>query len=172
MRIEKSATDLHWHTRSGEESDSRKVNIADLAQRSLENEFLFRHVGPNDRVLEVGCGNGYLTKELRERVSWVDAFDFSENMVQSAKSLVGQSNNRFFVESLLSGRSISQHYDVIVCVRVLINLKDLEEQCLGVANMAKWLKPGGRLLLVEGFSDGFGALNQLRAMCGLAALKR
>ena len=45
---------------------------------------------------------------------------------------------------------------------MLINLRDAAEQATALGNIARWLKPGGKLILAEGFTDGFEALNGLR----------
>ena len=166
-RAYKTATDAHWNERAVSESDHRKVNIADLVQRGLENRFIVEWLRPSDRVLEVGCGNGYLTDELRQRVAHVDGFDFAEQMIAEAKARAGERNNRFFVGSVLDPRAVSETYDCVVCVRVLINLATTEEQREAIANIARWMKAGGRLILVEGYLDGFVALNELRERCGL-----
>src|SRR5262249_21924946 len=39
------------------------------------------------------------------------------------------------------------------------------EQITAVENMARWLKQGGKLILIEGYRDGFDALNRLRKSC-------
>lgn len=169
-RAHKTATDLHWSERAASEGDHRKVNIADLVQRGLENAFIFEHLRPTDRVLEIGCGNGHLTEELRRRSDFVASFDFSEPMIAEAKKRVGERNNRFFVGSVLAPEAVAEKFDVVVCVRVLINLAGLGEQQQAIGNIARWTKPGGRLLLVEGYSDGFDALNDLRRQCALPPL--
>lgn len=166
-RAYKTATDTHWNERAVGESDHRKVNIADLVQRGLENRFIFEWLRPADRVLEIGCGNGYLTEELRKRVVHVDGFDFAEQMIAEAKARAGERNNRFFVGSVLDPQTVTEPYDTVVCVRVLINLASTDEQRQAIANIARWVKPGGRLILVEGYLDGFGALNELRRECEL-----
>jgi len=171
IRNEKTATDRHWNERAQTHVDKRQVNIDDLVQRQLENEFLFACVAKNDQVLEVGCGNGFLTQELRKRVAHVDAFDFAENMIVSAKEIYGETNNRFFVDSVLSAENIKSSYDKVVCIRVLINLQSAEEQRVAIRNMASWVRPGGALILVEGYLDGFEALNELRVKSGLPAMK-
>ena len=122
-------------------------------------------------MLEVGCGNGYVTQQLRERVRHVDGFDYAENMVARARANYGETNNRFFHASVLDPNACEAGtYDAAVCVRVLINLRDAGEQATALGNIARWLKPGGRLILVEGFTDGFDALNELRGKCELPDL--
>ncbi len=166
----KSSTDFHWNERAAQEANAELVNIADVSQRELETEFLLQHVKNTDRVLEVGCGNGFLTNILRENVAYVDGFDYAENMVDQAKKNYGEKNNRFFHDNVLEPKLWQGSYDAIVCVRVLINLRDFEEQKVALNNMRKVLKPGGRLLLVEGYIDGFEELNRLRRKSGIDPL--
>lgn len=167
----KTGTDLHWNDRARSEADVAKVNIADTVQRDLELQFIFKHLGQGNRALEVGCGNGYVTSQLRERVAHVDAFDFSENMIARAKELYGERNNRFFHDSVLDPKVETASYDVAICVRVLINLQNLQEQAQAVRSMAKSLKTGGKLILVEGYQEGFEELSALREKAGLQPLK-
>lgn len=167
----KTTTDLHWNERALKERDDAKVNIGDTVQRDLELDFVFAHLPASGRVLEVGCGNGYVTQQIRQRVKHVDAFDFAENMVERARATYGETNNRFFHGSVLDRATGSdQAFDAVICVRVLINLRNIDEQILALENMARWLKPGGTLILVEGFRDGFDVLNQLRADCHMPPL--
>jgi ubiquinone/menaquinone biosynthesis C-methylase UbiE len=162
---------LHWDDRARSEADVAKVNIADTVQRDLELQFIFRHVGQGIRVIEVGCGNGYVTSQLRERVAHIDAFDFSENMIKRAKELYGERNNRFFHDSVLDPKIEGASYDAAICVRVLINLQNLQEQVQALRNIAKLLKKGGKLVLMEGYREGFEELSSLRARAGLQPLK-
>lgn len=166
-RDSKTSTDLFWEKRARELPDSRKINIDDLAQRQIENDFITAHLSKGNDVLEVGCGNGFLTTVLRQHVRHVDGFDFSEGMIAHAKEFAGENNNRFFHGSVLDPKAVTKQYDVVVCVRVLINLKDLDEQRAAVQNLKSWVKPGGKLILVEGYKDGFEALSALRTESGL-----
>ena len=166
----KTATDLHWNRRAAEERDDTTVNIGDTVQRALENDFILPRLPAAGRVLEIGCGNGYLTRLIRERVAHVDAFDYAENMVARAIERCGETNNRFFQDNLLAPERVRGPYDAAVCVRVLINLPDVAAQRAAIGTIAGWLRPGGRLILVEGFADGFEALNALREKAGIAPM--
>lgn len=166
----KSATDAHWNERARHEEDVAKVNIADTVQRDLELEFVFKHLTQGARVLEVGCGNGYVTQQMRKRVAFVDAFDFAENMIARGKELYSETNNRFYHDSVLNPQAAQGPYDIATCIRVLINLAGLEEQKLAVRNMASLVKPGGVLLLIEGFRDGFDVISEFRNQAGMPPL--
>ena len=170
-RLDKTSTDEFWNRRAVDLKDHERVNIHDLPQRQCENSFIFRNLNPADEILEVGCGNGFLTQDLRKAVKHVDAFDFSDNMIVQAKEIYGEENNSFFTGSVLDENVVTRQYDAVVCVRVLINLANLDEQKTSINNMVKWLKPGGRLILVEGYLDGFETLNDLRNTCGLEKMK-
>jgi SAM-dependent methyltransferase len=167
----KSETDKHWNERPRRESDAAKVNIDDTVQRELELGFVFRNLDRGARLLEVGCGNGYVTQQLRERVAFVDAFDYAENMIARGKELYGEKNNRFFHDSVLDPKNAKGPYDLAVCIRVLINLRDSKEQSTAIHNIANLLKPGGKLILIEGYREGFDAISSLRTSIGMPALK-
>lgn len=165
-----SETDAFWNERARQEKNDDHVNIADATQRELETSFILNQVRPDDRVLEVGCGNGWLTSRLRAKASWVDSFDYAANMVERAKSLHGEKNNRFFTDNVLNLGNTQPPYSLIICVRVLINLQSLEEQKQAVSSLAAQLAPGGRLVLIEGYLDGFQQTSLLRERCGMSAL--
>lgn len=167
MQAVKSSTDEFWNRRASQEPDAARVNIADTVQRDHELQFVLPHFDSTMRVVEIGCGNGYVTQQLRSQVAHVDAFDYAEAMVERARATYGETNNRFLHDSILDPKRVGTGYDAGLCVRVLINLRNLEEQKRAVGNMASLLRPGGRLLLVEGFRDGFDAINATRQAIGL-----
>lgn len=166
--MHKSSTDQFWNERAAQLPDQAKVNIADTVQRDYELQFIFDQLRPTMRMIEIGCGNGYVTQQLRERVAHVDAFDYAENMVERARQSYGETNNRFFHDSVLDPKNTQGPYDAALCVRVLINLRDVNEQIAAVRNMAGLLKQGGRLILIEGYKDGFDEINALRTAVGIA----
>lgn len=163
----KTQTDLHWNERAASVANDFEVNIMDVFQRELEYDHVCRYLTGDMNVVEVGCGNGYSTRRFRELVAHVDAFDYAENMIERAKASVGETNNRFILDNVLAPEHLSPPYDTAICVRVLINLRDLEQQLRAVEVMASLLKPGGTLILVEGFTDGFRELSLLREQLGL-----
>lgn len=167
----KSQTDLYWSQRATSVEDDAEVNIMDVFQRDLEYDYVCTYLGKEMTVLEVGCGNGFSTNRFRNLVKHIDAFDSSEEMIRRARATYGESNNHFIHDSVLAPCHVSTAYDAIVCVRVLINLRDLTEQRLAIRNLVPLMRVGGRFILVEGFSDGFSSLNELRSRVGLPPLE-
>ncbi|HLA38769.1 MAG TPA: class I SAM-dependent methyltransferase [Candidatus Glassbacteria bacterium] len=167
----KSHTDKFWSRRAGKVPAGKAVNILDTCQREMEYDYICRYFEPAMRILEVGCGNGYSTALFRGKVRWVDALDYSAEMVERAKKEVGETNNRFFRDDILAPELVEPPYDLVLCVRVLINLKDFEQQKTAIDRMAGLLEPGGKLLLVEGFAEGFEALSRLRQKVGMTPLQ-
>lgn len=168
--MQKTETDRYWSGRASSQAQDVHVNIGDVHQRELEYDQIFPHLMPTDRLLEVGCGMGFSTERFRSHVKHVDAFDYSEEMVDRARRTYGERNNRFFVDSVLDPRNLAGPYDSAVCVRVLINLRNLDEQILAIGHLADALRPGGLLVLAEGFREGFEAINELREHIGLPGL--
>jgi SAM-dependent methyltransferase len=168
--MKKSSTDLHWNERAVSVQDDIEVNIMDIFQRDLEYDAVCKFLNADMNVLEVGCGNGFSTERFRALTRHVDAFDYAENMIERAKKRIGETNNRFFLDNVLSPKHFADAYDAVVCVRVLINLRDLSEQHAALHNLQNVVQPGGLLVLAEGFVEGFEELNRLRLEVGLPDL--
>lgn len=161
----------HWNQRAASGLPDAQINIHDVFQRDLEFEFLLSCLKPSDTVLETGCGNGFSTDRIRQVVEHVDAFDVSPRMIEQARETQGEQNNTFFNASVLEPIETDRVYDAAVCVRVLINVPDLDAQLLALRNLTAALKDGGRLVLIEGFRDGFEALSGARQELGMPALE-
>jgi SAM-dependent methyltransferase len=160
-----------WDLRAKETFDEDLVTHRDAFQKRLELDFIDSHLESGMSVLEPGCGNGYVTKFLSSRVSSIDGFDISEEMVNRARSnLAATGNCRFFVKALpapdLAG--LANQYDAIICVRVVINLPNVAAQVAALAWFADRLRPGGKLILLEGSQEGPAALNDLRRNAGMS----
>lgn len=167
----KTRTDEHWDERARGVDDAASVNIEDVYQRELELEFVRSQLTGNERLLEVGCGNGFNTTRYRDHVASIDAFDLSGDMISRANRDHPDPKIRYYQASVLDPSAASAGtYDAVVCIRTLINLADLAAQRASIENLFSWLRPGGLLVLVEGFTDGFQALSELRHSLSLPTL--
>lgn len=119
-------------------------------------------------LLEVGCGNGYLLAVMRERFPHVHltGVDYSPDMLELAQSreVFDAHVARKDVRSLTFP---SESFDVVVSERCIINLLDASDQVTALHELHRVLRPGGYLVLIEGFTDGLANLNRARGQLGL-----
>lgn len=101
-----------------------------------------------DKILEVGCGYGYLTHGLRKRGFVVTGTDISENAIKNAKQLFGGEFTAVSAEKL---NSISdEKFDLIIALEVIEHVKSPVEF---VASLKNLLNKNGAILLTTPNKD-------------------
>lgn len=94
---------------------------------------------PGERVLEVGCGAGHLTTRLAGRgidVTGIDANPNASTIAGSERVLTMRAEALAFDDDT---------FDAVVSVHAIEHIPNLEE---ALAEMARVLKPGGRVLFI------------------------
>jgi ubiquinone/menaquinone biosynthesis C-methylase UbiE len=126
--------------------DARELVFAAVAEAQL------------DSVLEVGCGEGELAERMTaDLAAQVIAIDQSERMVELARArgvdaFVGDVQELPFADG---------SFDVVVAAWMLYHVPDLDR---GIGELARVLRPGGRLVAATNSSD------HLREMLELAGV--
>ena len=140
--------------------------IQDIRTRNLELKAISSYLRDGARVLEVGCGNGYLAIKLIEKFKVkIDAFDFSEDLVRLAlQQPVGDSPGTvsFSVGDILN-YSKRDKFDIVYSVRCIQNLPNWQEQKVALRNIIASLKVGGEYIMNESFTSGLNNLNEARS---------
>jgi SAM-dependent methyltransferase len=164
---------LFWETRALD--NAKKINsqmgntLDDVNLRNLEIKAISKYIRNNQKVLDVGCGNGFSTINFAssKKIS-IDGIDYSKQMVLNARKLLSYKKNKikgkvnFFQKDILNGKLAKGKYDIIITERCLINLGTWERQKKALMNLHKYLKPGGKLLMLEGFKDNLNQINKIR----------
>lgn len=125
--------------------------VADLGQEVLD----LLDPKPGERILDLGCGHGKLTKKLMERGADVLAIDASAEQVEGACAL-GIDARVMDVTQL----TFEREFDAVFSNAVLHWVKDADAVIAGVSRA---LKPGGRFVCEMG-----GAGNVQRVTEGVA----
>ena len=139
--------------------------IQDMRTRKLEMDALFSYVKDGQRILEIGCGNGYLAQALVERFAvQLEATDLSEDLIGLAKNRKPQNARgsvKFAQADVLAMQQTDQ-YDLIFTERCIQNLVSWDDQKIALANIVRALKPGGTFVMLESFLTGKDNLNAAR----------
>jgi SAM-dependent methyltransferase len=138
--------------------------IAALDDRAGNSEhyqrFLLRNLPtPCDTVVEVGCGTGTLARRARRVV----ALDFSPVMIATARRRAGAHPNiEFQLADIRDWSAPRASLDCVVSVAALHYID--HEQFL--KSVRDWLRPGGRLLVLDLLRDD-GWADRLRGAVAL-----
>ena len=97
---------------------------------------------PSGLTLDVGCGEGRISRELRARGYDVHGFDASETLVGEARS--ADPDGRYDVARIDALPVDDGAAWLVVCVNVLPHIHDLES---AARELARVLGPGGSLLI-------------------------
>jgi ubiquinone/menaquinone biosynthesis C-methylase UbiE len=132
---------LLWVVTHGREQALRQ-RLADVAR-----------LQPGEAVLDVGCGTGTMALEARERVGTtarVSGIEPSVRMIAYARRKAERADLSVdFQPGVIEQLAFpNQSFDVVLCIIVLHHLPD-DLKHRGLAEIARVLKPGGRLLVVD-----------------------
>lgn len=109
--------------------------------------WIFDHIqlAPRGRVLELGCGPGFLWQENLDRVpsTWkITLSDFSPGMLRDARELLSASDGRFLFE-VIDAQAIpypDAHFDAVIANAMLYHVPNLSR---ALSEIRRVLKPGG-----------------------------
>jgi 2-polyprenyl-3-methyl-5-hydroxy-6-metoxy-1,4-benzoquinol methylase len=143
-----------WDGQYGDEGNRfHRLLVAPAVERLLE-------VRPDERVLDIACGNGVVSRRLAQLGAQVLALDFSEELLGRARARTTEHAARIdyqLVDATDEGQMIALgegQFDAAVCTQALMDLPVIEPL---LAALGRLLRPGGRLV----FSIGHPCFNSV-----------
>jgi len=170
---EKSIIDL-YKSEAIKYGDTAESTIKDKRIRNLEKTALIKHLCDGKKIIELGCGNGFVSEIVADKFN-VDltGIDLSREMITIAKKRGCKNSHSklsFKVKNILNIDEKSK-YDIAYSIRCLQNIPSWELQKKALFNVANMLKPGGVYIMIESFNSGLNKLNLARKELDLPAIK-
>jgi SAM-dependent methyltransferase len=155
----------HYRSEAEKHGMDGTSTIQDIRTRRLEIAAIFSYIRDGERILEVGCGNGYVAQVIVENFAVeLDAIDFSPEMIALAKKRgIAQAKGRvsFTRQNILELNAVDC-YDLVFAERCLQNLVSWDDQKMALENIARALSDRGQFVMLESFWSGLNRLNQAR----------
>ena len=128
--------------------DRKQGESGDLWHRNLIDPGLLRVVGDcrGKDALDLGCGNGYLSRRLTALGARVTAVDGSSRMIRNAKARDKGTGVRYLRRDADALRGVpSAAFDIVFANMSLMDMADLTAEG-AVGEASRVLKEGGRLV--------------------------
>ena len=166
----------YWESQAERHKTSHWASWGDNWLIDLEIKTISQYINFGDHVADIGCANGYSTfsqYDLRKPASIIGV-DYSERMIEYANRVKNEkyrdNSITFQVGDIRNLGLGDSRFDVVYTTRVLINLATWEEQIKGLAECLRVVRPGGLVIISEGFWEPLCKLNAMRLLCGLPTL--
>jgi len=109
---------------------------------SIRINLILSEITASDSVLDAGCGEGYITKEIAKAAHTVKAIDANHGSIAAAKKLNSAPNIDYELANIEVLKN--QNFDKVVSSNVLEHVQDPKK---ALQSLLKVLKPGGKLIL-------------------------
>ncbi|MCM1234992.1 MAG: class I SAM-dependent methyltransferase [Ruminococcus flavefaciens] len=139
-----------WKSRYNWQIDHVFPERAKKQKELLEAAFI-PYLNKEQKIADLACANGSWTRYVAPYVGWVDGFEYSENMVQTAKSTAAEKKieNVAFYQADACSLQFENKYDNFMMMGLLTNLSKSSDAEHVVGNVANALKPDGRLVIKD-----------------------
>ena len=111
---------------------------------------------PGERILEIGPGTGYYTLDLAEWVGaegTIEIFDIQQEFLDHTMERAGERSLRNVVPTQGDATQLPYDDDSIDAVLLVAVLGEILDQDAAMREIARVLRPGGRLVVGELFGD-------------------
>jgi ubiquinone/menaquinone biosynthesis C-methylase UbiE len=157
-------------------SGDEKTTACDFNLRELEIAFALESMRDGDVVLDVGCGPGVAIRSYAtQRSIEAHGIDYAENMVDFARAKTRELTPQLGIDireaDVRRLPYAEKTFDIVTSSRCLMALLEWERQKDALVEIHRVLKPGGKLILMEGTFDGLERLNVYRKMFRLSEIE-
>ncbi len=98
-----------------------------------------------DKILDIGCGQGVYARLLPATVSYT-GIDLSKELIAQAKKIDNNRAHEYFVADATQPLPVAaESFDIAISILALQNIRDA---ALAISNMAQAVRKGGKVIMV------------------------
>ncbi len=125
----------------------KKVSYSQLQIETLTATLIaLLEPGPDQTLLDLGCGNGLVTSRLASQFSHVTAIDFSEPLIDTARRRFAAANIEYRLADVTDPSIYTHQYDCALMSGALQHIRPSQADRMFHA-LATAVKPEGRVVL-------------------------
>ena len=85
---------------------------------------LKKYINKNDKILDIGCGNGYIAYTLSNYVKQITSIDYDPKVIKKAKKKFKKKNIKYICADVIKSKNyLSKNFDLIICSHVIEHLE-------------------------------------------------
>ena len=148
-----------------------QVCTNDIGLNVLETDAILSRLSDGKAVLEIGCGNGILYKDLRQAFDlamYVGTDFVRELIVECEKNRTDDRDSFHQLDmTLVNSNSFNTKFDFIISKRAIQNVLDHRLQLEAIDEFGSFLADDGLMVLVESSGNALQRINSSRVKYGL-----
>lgn len=144
--------------------------LSDKKRRASTIELLFKRGLHLERCLELGCGEGRITRELSRICDQIVAVEMSSNAIKTAKK-VNESNLdkiQFIEDNMYQVSFADNEFDLINGIEALDYTDNRKSE---ICKWIRWLKPGGFIIFSGPNLRGYFSYEELTRLFSFPELE-
>ena len=147
-----------------------KVCTNDVGLDQLESNQIFNKISNNKRILEIGCGNGLLYEEIKNKFNPKRYLgtDFVQELIEICNKKRGINDDFLKLDMTeINSSTFNEKFDFIISKRAIQNVLDTQLQINTIENLGNFLDDNGFMVFVESSKNGQENINKERIKFGL-----
>jgi ubiquinone biosynthesis O-methyltransferase len=146
-----------WNTWNTTQREQQPMDAPSSMRAAFVLSMVEQHVPRHARLVDLGCGTGWLSEQIAARVTHVTAVDLADEVIARARARSPHVN---FRAGDVMTTPTDRDYDAVVSVEVFSHVPD---QPAFVDRMADLLKPDGLLILTTQNYTAFSRYSRVMA---------
>jgi len=99
------------------------------------HQFFVNHVSESDRILDLGCGNGYLTYDVAQKAKYITGIDFDPKHIAFAEKRFSRDNIKYVLGDV-ADLNFNNKFDKIILSNVLEHIKERVKLLASLARLS------------------------------------